>query len=90
MLHERNGIDGVLGELGAILLEAGELLLDIVLEQLAVSLLEARRKSSELLLKDLLIEDLGEPNSASLYLCQTRSLTGHLSLVLHLTAAFVL
>jgi hypothetical protein len=66
LLHESNGVDSVLGKLRAIPLEAGELLLDIVLEQIAVTLLEARCKSSEFLLKDLLVEDLGKSDSTSL------------------------
>lgn len=67
LLHVLDGIDGVAGELDAVLLEAGNLVLDIVLEEITESLLVAGGELPELALKDLLVEDLVDSDTASLY-----------------------
>ena len=67
LLHILNGIDGIGGELDAVLLEAGNLLLDIVLEEITESLLVAVGELSELTLKDLLVENLVNSDTRSLY-----------------------
>lgn len=70
LLHESNGVNGVFAKLGPICLESVDFFLNIVLEQIAISLLVARCKSSELRLKKLLVEDLCESDTASLHLVQ--------------------
>jgi hypothetical protein len=66
LLHVLDGVDNVRGELRAVLLEAGNLLLDVVLEQVAEALLVARGKLAQLALKQLLVEDLVDANTAPL------------------------
>lgn len=66
LLHVLDGVDDVRGELGAVLLEAGNLLLDVVLEQVAKALLIARRELAQLALKELLVEDLVDANTTPL------------------------
>ena len=67
LLHVLHSVDSVTGELGAVLLEAGNLFLDIVLEEITESLLVAVGELAELALKDLLVEDLMNTDTGSLY-----------------------
>lgn len=66
LLHVLYRVDAVLGQLGAVLLEAGNLVLNIVLEEVAESLLVAGGKLAQLPLEDLLVEDIMDSNTASL------------------------
>lgn len=64
--HERNTIDSMLGQLGTVLFEADKFLLNVVLEQVSIALLVPIRQTTDLGLEQLDVEDLGQPNAASL------------------------
>lgn len=60
-MHEVDGIDDKLGQLLAVLAEARNLIVDIVLQQVAKALLVAGRQVAQLGLKVLLVEYLVDP-----------------------------
>ncbi len=64
---ERHAVHGILGQLGAILVETSNLLLDVVLEQVPEALSVAIGQSSELSLKQLGVENLSQSDSTSLH-----------------------
>jgi hypothetical protein len=55
----------MLGKLGAILLESGDLLLDVILEKVTVPLGVASGQPSELGFEKLLVKNLGQSDTAS-------------------------
>ena len=64
ILHELDGIDAVRRKRLAVLAELGDLLLDIILEQVTKPLLVAVSELSQLDLELLLVEDVMDTNSA--------------------------
>lgn len=64
-LHVVDGINDKLGQLLAVLAEAGNLLLDVVLQQVAKALLVAGGQLAQLGLEVLLVEDLVHPDSVA-------------------------
>ena len=65
LLQESDGVDGILGQLGPVRVEARNLVLDVVLEQVAKPLGVVGCEATNLLLKELSVEDFGKSDTAS-------------------------
>jgi len=68
-LNERNLVNDVRLQAHTVVVEALDLVLDVVLEQVAVALLVAIGEVLELLVKALLVEDVGDTDTAAGSLC---------------------
>lgn len=68
-LNEGNLVNDIRLQALTVGVEAGDLILDIVLEQVAITLLEAIGKVAELLVEALLVEDIGNADTAAGSLC---------------------
>lgn len=67
VLHEGEAVDGILGELGAkFVIEVLDLVLYVVAGDFAVALLVACGETSELVVEEFLVEDLGQSDTTSL------------------------
>jgi hypothetical protein len=68
-LNQRNLVDNVRLQTNTVVVEAVDLVLNIVLEQVTVALLETLGKVSELLVEALLVENVGNTDTATSGLC---------------------
>ncbi len=63
--HEGHGVDDTIRQADPVLLEPGNLILDVILEETAVLLPVPRLELPELLLKDVLVEELGQADAVA-------------------------